>query len=208
MMARLFVLLFVLLTSQARADQFIGVEESPPPASKKDDLKTEAAATTKTAPAPAAESGSFHATAMIGGSRYAPAAHLTIAYYFNRFVSLDLSGQYARYDRGSVTSELYGPDADLVIHVPNPLPLTPFVGAGPGYQHWRRVDDGETFDASSSFTASVFGGLILKFTKNFGLQALRRQVTYLEHAPIAFDDKKTREPKSRVQDQVGFVVTF
>lgn len=209
---RLAFLLLFLAASPAFADKFLGVEEAPPSAKGKEpsesrdsspkDSNNDAAAATVSAPA------DVHGNAVIGGSRGEFSGHVDIGYYFNRFMSLDLVGEYLSYRRPSASGEQYGPELDAILHVANPLPITPFFGAGLGYQEWRRVYDGEAFDRNHSATGSLFGGLQIRFTKFFGLQAQRRRLAYLETSPVGFDDRMSREPRSSVVDQVGFVVMF
>ncbi len=203
---RVAALLLCLLASPALADQFLGIEAAQPEAAKADAAKPEAPP--KATAATGAAAGSVHGNAVVGGNRGEFSGHLGVGYYFNRFMSLDLIGEYLSYQLPSSEGEQWGPELDAVLHLANPLPVTPFVGAGPGYIEWRRVYGGEAFDKGHAATASVFGGLQIRFTRFFGLQAQRRRLRYLETAPVGFDDRKTREASSRVYDQIGFVVMF
>lgn len=133
---------------------------------------------------------------------------LTVGYLISRYVVIDTTGYYTRYDRHDDSGEQYGPEVSLILRFANSTALTPFVGAGTGYTRWVRKERGESFDDRGSVTACGFGGLSIRLTKNFGLQIKRKQTTYLADAPVTWDDHEIHEPKSTVATSIGFYAAF
>ncbi len=210
-------LLFVvlLLSSAAHAEEFLGVE------GKKDAANADAASvggtssTNTAAPRNSAASSAsgngvegWHVFGGVGGGLSGFSGAVTLGYFFNKYISIDSTIDYVRLDRKDYSSEQYGPEVDLVIRGVNPTPFTPFMGAGPGYTMWTRLKDKEPYDKGQSAIASAFGGIGIRLTRHFGLSVQRRRTEYFQDPPKTFADEETREPKSRVTDQIGFTVMF
>ena len=133
-------------------------------------------------------------------------ATLTVAYYLNKYISIDTSGFYYKKEDDLSFEESYGPEVNLVFRLVNPTLVTPFAGAGPGYSYWKRMSHDEIFDESGALTASVFGGMNIALTDFFGIQILRKQQRYLMDPPKSFKDKKTLESSQRLYTSIGFRV--
>jgi hypothetical protein len=205
-----------LATTGASAEVFLGVEAGdnaptssaePSPVEPGKVMRKE---TTRPAAerAPVAMEGDFDVTGGLDASANTVGGALTGIYSFNRYAALELTGRYARYARGDVVGEQWGPDVAGVIRGPNPTIVTPFVGAGPGFVKWRRTDGSEVYDSSHAFTASAFGGFNVRLTRHFGIEAVRRQTAYFADPPKSFDDRETREARITIANQIGFHVFF
>jgi len=134
--------------------------------------------------------------------------NLTLAYYFNRWIGIDFSGFYQNDTGKNYQSVVYGPETDLIFRFPNRTIVTPFTGAGPGYEFWKRTKDDEVFDEASSLTANALLGLHLGLTKNFGLQVVQKWTSYLNPTPRTWDDHSKHEPCNKSHVQVGFIISL
>jgi len=143
---------------------------------------------------------------MSGGSF---SAQVTVSYGLVSWASIDTTGFYSRYTSKDFDGSNFGPEIDLVLKLPNPTPLTPFIGGGPGYEKWNRKYMGETYEDASSMTANYFFGLTIGFTKHFGLFLRRKYKQYVSEPPYDFtSDKNTREKNPVMTDEVGFQFMF
>lgn len=136
------------------------------------------------------------------------AATLTISYGLNRFLAIDTSGFYRNEKGDNYSSVAYGPEVDLILRLPNPSIVTPFVGVGPGYELWKRTHDGVTFDETSSLTANGLIGINVGLTKNFGIQIAQKWTTYLNRPPLKWSDHSEREARTFSRTQIGFLIMF
>jgi hypothetical protein len=207
-------------SASARAEELIGVEgdegaedAAPPPPKKKADKK-------KKAPPPEPEDlgddygggGDFSDDITLSGGISAGGSyvggHITVGYSLHKFVAVDTTYTYLRYSSNDNYGEYYGPEVDLILRYPNKTMVTPFIGAGPGYFKWLREYKGESFDEGDSFTLNQFGGINIALSRHFGLQIVRKQVTYLNDPPIQYGDRSSREARNTVSTNVGFYATF
>lgn len=133
---------------------------------------------------------------------------ITVGYSLHKYVAVDTTYTYLRYSRNDDYGEYYGPEVDLILRYPNKTIVTPFIGAGPGYFKWIREYKGESFDEGSSFTLNQFGGINIAFSRHFGLQVIRKQVTYLNQPPRQYADPDVREERNTITTNVGFYATF
>jgi len=133
-------------------------------------------------------------------------ASITVSRYFNRYIGLDLSGFYRTRSWEDKKETEYGPELDLVLRLPNPTIITPFVGAGPGWIKWQRQEKDIDFDTSASFTANYFVGANLKMTDFLVFQASYKWITYLNLPPYKFEDHSKREERQKNEFSVGLAV--
>jgi len=133
---------------------------------------------------------------------------ITIGYYFNKYIGIDTSYYYYRFDSHDNSGQQYGPEVDLVVRAVNPTMVTPYVGIGPGYTKWQRTAAGQSFDARSSWTANEFVGVDVRLTAHFGIGITRKQQTYLSDPPKSFDDHKALEAKATWATNIGFRMAF
>ena len=182
-------------------------QEAPPPAKKKAKKKKAEAAEESSSSGDSLSDDLTFSGGIGAGSGYF-SGELTIGYYFNRYMGIDTTYSYFRFDRSDNAGTYFGPEIDFVLRYPNKTILTPFVGAGPGYVKWLREYKGKAFDDSASMTANAFGGLDIRLMRHFGIQIIRKQVNYLQDPPKTFNDRETREAKSSVETNIGFHVSF
>ena len=133
---------------------------------------------------------------------------ITIGYYFNKYLGIDTSYFYHRFDSHDHSGQQYGPEADLVVRAVNPTMVTPYAGAGPGYTKWQRTAAGQSFDARNSWTANEFVGVDVRLTAHFGIGITRKQQTYLSDPPKTFDDHKVSEARATWATNIGFRMAF
>jgi hypothetical protein len=217
----------------ARADEIIGIESADTAKSKKkrpvaaqrgeeepEDLSEALEEQQAREPPPKAASGGVVSkrAAPSGGDFYLsggiwPGAGYfsgiaTVGYAFNPYVGVETSGHYSRFDRDGDSGETYGPELDLVLRGANPTILTPFVGAGPGYEKWRRAEDEVMFSDGQTLTANAFAGVSIALTRHFGLSAMRKQRVLVEDQPRTYADHEEKEPKEALSNHIGFHVVF
>jgi hypothetical protein len=211
------VLLIVLcfgLESVALAAEFLGeeggdetVEDEPAPKPKA--KKRRAPAADESDDGGGGGGGDISVSGGLGAGSGYISGQVTVGYGFNRYVGIDTTISYYAFDTESASGVQYGPEVDLVLRLANPTIVTPFVGAGPGYEKWSRTYEGEIFDDRGALTGNAFGGVSIMLTSHFGIQVVRKQVTYLiDDPPISFSDRVTHEPKSTVETTAGFHVRF
>lgn len=134
---------------------------------------------------------------------------VTVGYGFNKWVSIDTTMSYYKFSTDQAVGEQYGPEVDLVLRLANPTIVTPFVGAGPGYEIWKRQFEGEIFDNRKAVTTNAFVGLSVMLTSHFGIQVVRKYTSYgPTKPPISFNDRLTPEPQSTIETTAGFHVSF
>ncbi len=213
----LLVSLFLGVAAPAlQAEELIGEEgdpdvEKPKPAPKKKKEKKEK-------PPPDAEDltddggSDFGDDISLSGSLSSGGGYfggqITVGYSLHKYVGINTTYTYLRYSKGDNYGEYYGPELDLVLRYPNKTIVTPFVGAGPGYFKWIREYKGKSFDENSSATLNQFGGINIALNRHFGLQVLRKQVTYLNDPPRQYGDPDGHEVRTSVTTNVGFYATF
>jgi hypothetical protein len=211
----------------ARADTFLGVEsedeapkakKSQPAASADDESGDAGGEAVQSGPQKKTarrstrgvgnypERGDVNFNAALGASSNTVGGAATVGYSFNRYVAVDTTGHYMRYESGKSLGVQWGPEVALILRYPTSFIVTPFVGAGPGYVKWQRRYDDELFDDGGSLTGTAFGGLDLRMTRHFGIRVMRRQTTYFTKVPKSFDDLEADEPKTAMATSIGFHV--
>ncbi len=138
---------------------------------------------------------------------------LGLTFPINRFVAWGLGGFYAAYETDRLAQEKSGGDVSLILRVPNPTPLTPFLSAGPGYESWdRSADDGnglESFDVDDSTTANWSVGASVRLARYVSLVGALKSTTYTERPPRSFDgDHSTRDLRTNERFEFGFLFGF
>ncbi len=138
---------------------------------------------------------------------------LGLTFPINRYVAWGLGGFYAAYETDKNAQEKSGGDVSLILRVPNPTPLTPFISAGPGYESWdRSADDGnglESFDVDDSTTANWSVGATVRLARYVALVGALKSTTYTERPPRSFDgDHTTRDLRTNERFEFGFVFGF
>lgn len=133
---------------------------------------------------------------------------LNVGYFFNPYIGTQVSGAYISASGGGKQAERYRPETALVLRLVNPTMLTPFGGAGVGYEHWTLTERNEVFDESGSPTAVYFAGVAVAFSKNASLNVQNTWRTYLDHAPRRFGDHSQREESTQDELSIGIVFSF
>lgn len=138
---------------------------------------------------------------------------LGLTFPINRYVAWGLGGFYAAYETDRLAQEKSGGDVSLILRVPNPTPLTPFISAGPGYESWdRSADDGnglESFDVDDSTTANWSVGASVRLARYVALVGALKSTTYTERPPRGFDgDHRARDPRTNERFEFGFLFGF
>ena len=137
------------------------------------------------------------------------AAQLDVTYYFNSWIAVASEGYYRNTkDDSSVEMIDYGPEVDLMVFLPNPTVVTPFAGAGPGYQKWVIRKDGVNFDDSTAVTANYLAGLDIGLSKHFSLVLNSKTTTYLQDPPRVYPDPDKFRPRTQNRVFIGFKVSF
>ncbi len=214
-------LFFGVAAPAVQAEELIGeegdpdVEKATPPPRKKKEKKEK-----KEKPPPEPEdlddddgSGSdfgddisLSGTISSGGGYFG--GQITVGYSLHKYVGINTTYTYLRYSKGDNYGEYYGPEVDLVLRYPNKTIVTPFVGAGPGFFKWIREYKGKSFDEGSSSTLNQFGGINIALSRHFGLQVVRKQVTYLNDPPRQYGDPAVHEVRTSVSTNIGFYAAF
>lgn len=208
-----------VLAPVARAEEFLGEEgdaeapkPTPPPAKEKKEKKKEKKEKAPE-PEPLEDDGPSLAddislSGMIQSGGGYIGGQVTVGYSLHKYVGADTTYTYLRYSKNDDYGEYYGPEVDLILRYPNKTIVTPFIGAGPGYFKWIREYKGKSFDEGSSTTLSQFGGINIRLNRHFGLQILRKQLTYLNDPPRQYADPAKRELRNSVTTSVGFYASF
>jgi hypothetical protein len=215
-------LLVIFVCQSSFAEQFIGIEEddelaedyeevnpqkSPPRPLPEDDPILKRYSPQKDEE-PSSLPGRFGFSAALGAGSGSFYTTLVLHYFYNEYLGIDTRGFYSKYVSEKNSEEVFGPEVDGVVRLPNPTMVTPFAGAGPGYEKWLRKYDGKTFDDSGSFTLNLFYGLHIKLAGNFGMQVTNRQKTYIDDPPRVFSNRRSREDRSSSYWDIGFIVMF
>jgi hypothetical protein len=132
---------------------------------------------------------------------------LTVGYGLYEYLGVDTTAFYLSDQNRHTQRKSYGTDIALVGKIPNRTIFTPFVGAGPGYEKWSYQKDGETYDNSQALTAFYYWGVLVTFTKHFGLTLSRRMKYFLTDTPLE-EDGKTRINNPLASIDAGFTVMF
>lgn len=136
------------------------------------------------------------------------AAAIGVGYGFTRYLAGDVDLHYESRDQKPFSGTAQGGSLAFIIRAANPTMITPFIGAGPGYEKWHREQDGKQFDDNSSATATGFVGASVRLGGSLSIQIQRRNLRYIQRTPLTWGDHSLHEPKSRYANQVGFSVSF
>ena len=131
-------------------------------------------------------------------------ASLALSLGLNRYTAINVSGFYQSWKTDDEAEVRYGPEIDFVLRLPNPTMFTPYAGAGPGFEKWKREKNGEDYDLSSSLTANYFVGLNLSLSRNFGFQIQSKWTSYVNDPPRDFKDPNSKEPQTQSRIGIGF----
>jgi opacity protein-like surface antigen len=136
------------------------------------------------------------------------AAAIGVGYGFTRYLAGDVDLHYESRDQKPFSGTAQGGSVAFIIRAANPTMITPFIGAGPGYEKWHREQDGKQFDDNSSATATGFVGASVRLGGSLSIQIQRRNLRYIQRTPLTWGDHSLHESKSRYANQVGFSVSF
>ena len=138
------------------------------------------------------------------GSGYVAAA-LSVTYYFNKWLGLDVSGFYRDSKDGNDVRMIdYGPEIDLKLMLPLTRIVTPYAGAGPGFQKWVIKKDDEIFDDSSAATGNAFVGLEIGLSSHFAIDIMSKTTSYVQDPPRVYPDRDKFRPRSENRTFIGF----
>lgn len=136
-------------------------------------------------------------------------AELAVTYYFSSYVATSVSGYYRNSkDDDDVEKIDYGPEVLLILLLPNPTVVTPFVGAGPGFQKWVIRKNDDLFDDNTSVTGIGVAGIDIGLSRHFALELASKTTYYVEDPPRIYPDQGKFEPKSQNRVLIGFKVSF
>jgi len=133
---------------------------------------------------------------------------LALSYGLLPYVFTDVSGFYQSKTQRSYQGEAYGGEWDLVLRLNNRTMFTPYLGAGPGFEVWKQEFANAAEEHSQSWTGSYFFGLLVAFTKHFGMTVERREKRYFYDYPQNEDGSENPRGKQVASIDVGFQVMF
>ena len=141
------------------------------------------------------------------------AGNLGVTVPINRYVAWGVSGSYMTRNDAKEAEVNSGVGLDLMLRIPNPTPLMPFITAGPGMEAWRRSkDDGlgmKVFDDSDSPTANWSAGAALRLARYVALVGALKSTTYTERPPRVFSGSHSeRELRTNERFELGFAFIF
>jgi len=131
----------------------------------------------------------------------------------NRYVAWGVSGRFQNRSQKELAETTSSGEADLILRIPNPTPITPFASAGPGYENWRRSqNDGNgliVFDKDASPTAHWSVGGSMRLARYVGIVGALKSTTYSERPPRVFTgDHSERESRTVERFELGFTFMF
>ena len=131
----------------------------------------------------------------------------------NRYVAWGVSGRFQNRSEKELAETGSSGEADLILRIPNPTPITPFASAGPGYENWRRSkNDGSgliVFDKDASPTANWSVGGSMRLARYVGIVGALKSTTYSERPPRVFTgDHSEREPSTVERFDLQFTFMF
>jgi len=129
----------------------------------------------------------------------------------SRFFGWEASGFYRsrKYDvqQSEITLTHHGAEVSLRAHLLNPTMITPYVGAGPGWESWQRQADGDSFDDASSPLAIYYVGAMFALSPHFSLGLRQKTINYLGKVPKDWEDNR-RVGRSQSSLQIQFLFGF
>lgn len=141
-----------------------------------------------------------------GSKKFAGTLGLVFPIY--KWLAWNVSGAYETWVDGDDKQTRYGPETSLMLRLQSRIPLTPFAGAGLGYDHWTRTQLGEKFDDTGSLLSLYYVGISIPMAKRLAIDISETWRTYLETAPRRFDDHNKRERYGSTRFDVGLSVHF
>ena len=156
----------------------------------------------------AIEPGRWRFSGLVGASSDFVSGQANVGFYWARYVGVETNFYYYQINNERVFGSLYGPEVDILVRLYNWSMLTPFAGFGPGYTKWHRRYQGVNFSEGSSWTGNVLFGIDIALTSHFGIQLMRKNITYWGDVPVSFDDRSTSEARSKWFTNIGFRVLF
>jgi hypothetical protein len=153
-------------------------------------------------------SGRWRFSGAVGASSDFVSGQANVGYYWVRYVGVETNFYYFQISNEQVFGSQYGPEVDLLVRLYNWSMLTPFAGFGPGYSKWHRRYQGVNFSDGSSFTGNVLFGVDVALTSHFGIQFMRKNITYWGDVPVSFDDRAASEARSTWFTNIGFRLLF
>jgi hypothetical protein len=153
-------------------------------------------------------SGRWRFSGAVGASSDFVSGQANVGYYWVRYVGVETNFYYFQISNEQVFGSQYGPEVDLLVRLYNWSMLTPFGGFGPGYSKWHRRYQGVNFSDGSSFTGNVLFGVDVALTSHFGIQFMRKNITYWGDVPVSFTDRAASEARSTWFTNIGFRLLF
>lgn len=140
---------------------------------------------------------------------------LGIAMPINRYMAWGIGGNYFSRDDDKEAEIRTGGDLSIMLRLPNPTPIMPFLSAGPGFESWRRSkneDDGKgkvVFHEDDSPTAHWSVGASLRLARYVALVGALKSTTYTDRPPKLFTgDHSKRELRTNERFELGFAFIF
>ena len=131
----------------------------------------------------------------------------SVGYGILSFVSLGVSGLYSRYSDHENKEIRKGGDFETLLHVPWRFLVAPFVGAGIGYQTWKRTTE-VWEDKGRSPIGRTIVGLRFRLGSYAVLQLRRTWSQYISRPPNRFPPDSDREAKRFTETSIGFLIVF
>jgi hypothetical protein len=133
----------------------------------------------------------------------------------NRYMAWGLGGQYFTREDDKEAEVRTGGDLSLILRLPNPTPIAPFLTAGPGFESWKRSKDEAdgkgkvVFHEDDSPTVNWSVGASLRLARYVALVGALKSTTYTDRPPRLFSgDHSKRELRTNERFELGFAFIF
>ena len=140
---------------------------------------------------------------------------LGVAVPVNRYTVWGVGGNYFRRDDDKESEVKSGGDLSLILRLPNPTPIIPFISGGPGFESWKRAKDESNgkgvvvFHQDDSPTLNWSVGASLRLARYVALVGALKSTTYTDRPPRQFDgDHSKRELRTNERFELGFAFIF
>ena len=140
---------------------------------------------------------------------------LGVAVPINRYAAWSVGGNYFSRNDEKEAELKSGGDIALILRLPNPTPIVPFLSAGPGFESWKRSkDEGNglgavVFHEDDSPTANWSVGASLRLARYVALVGALKSTTYTDRPPRLFaGDHTKRELRTNERFELGFAFIF
>lgn len=132
---------------------------------------------------------------------------------FSRYAGWGVEAAYISREEKDVSSSRTLGDGHVLLKLPNPTPITPFLTLGAGLEAWRRAkDDGEgleVFDESFSPTINSSMGGSIRLARYVALVGAMKSTTYTADPPRVFtDDHRAAESRTDERFDLGIALMF